>query len=213
MDLYEILGVKKGATQKQLKKAYYVKSKIHHPDKGGDPEMFKQLVQAYGILSDPEKRKRYDSGEAPDDISRATMSFDQEVMTSLCGLFIQVVAGSDIQKTDLVALMKRHISQAVAGLENNVKAQKTVVEKFENVAKRIKTSGENNPFLTAANSQIQSCNSMISKIQHQIDIGAGGIKFLDAFSYDFDPAVAQAVQKRRGSSQIVTFDEGGLVDE
>lgn len=213
MDLYEVLGVKKNATQKQLKKAYYAKSKIYHPDQGGNPEMFKQLVQAYGILSDPEKRKRYDLGESAEDISRATMSFDQEVMTSLCGLFVQVVAGSDIQKTDLVALMKRHISQAVAGLENNVKAQKTVVEKFENVVKRIKTSGENNPFLTAANSQIQQCNSTISKIQHQIDIGVGGIKFLDAFSYEFDPTVAQAVQKRRGSSQFVTIDEAGFLDE
>lgn len=215
MNLYEILGVKPGSTAKQIKKAYYTKSKIHHPDKGGDPEMFKQLVVAYGILSDPEKRKRYDSGESADDISKATISFDQEVIQSMCGMFVQVVANGDVKKRDLVATMKGMLGNAITGLTQNIIAHKSVVEKFEAAIKRIKTKDETNPFVTAAQSQISACNVTISKIQHQIDIGNGGLKFLEAFSYDFDPAVTDALKptKRKGSSMNVFFQGIGGSDE
>jgi DnaJ family protein A protein 2 len=58
--LYETLELEKDASQKDIKKAYFRLSKIHHPDKGGDAHKFKEISAAYEILSDPEKRKQYD---------------------------------------------------------------------------------------------------------------------------------------------------------
>ena len=58
--LYETLEVEKTASQKEIKKAYFRLSKLHHPDKGGDEHKFKEISAAYEILSDPDKREKYD---------------------------------------------------------------------------------------------------------------------------------------------------------
>lgn len=60
-DYYEILGVPKTASQDEVKKAFRKQAHKLHPDKsGGDEAKFKELNEAYQVLSDPEKRKRYD---------------------------------------------------------------------------------------------------------------------------------------------------------
>lgn len=59
-DYYEILGVNKQATQEDIKKSYRKLAMTHHPDKGGDAELFKEITKAYEVLSDETKRRNYD---------------------------------------------------------------------------------------------------------------------------------------------------------
>jgi DnaJ-class molecular chaperone len=66
MELYNVLGVEKGADERQIKKAYFDLAKKHHPDKGGDAEEFKKIQRAYDILSNSDKRSYYDqTGQVP----------------------------------------------------------------------------------------------------------------------------------------------------
>ncbi|MCC7570981.1 DnaJ domain-containing protein [Candidatus Micrarchaeota archaeon] len=60
-EYYKILGVSKDASEKEIKKAYRKMAMKHHPDKGGDPEEFKKLSEAYAVLSDSKKRQMYDN--------------------------------------------------------------------------------------------------------------------------------------------------------
>lgn len=59
-DYYEILGINKNSTQEEIKKAYRKLAMTHHPDKGGDDELFKEITEAYEVLSDNDKRHKYD---------------------------------------------------------------------------------------------------------------------------------------------------------
>ena len=59
-DYYGVLGVSKNASQEEIKIAFRKLAHQHHPDKGGDPEKFKEASEAYQVLSNEQKRKQYD---------------------------------------------------------------------------------------------------------------------------------------------------------
>lgn len=59
-DYYEVLGLAKGASQDEIKKAYRKLAKELHPDKGGDEDKFKEVSEAYEVLSDDDKKAKYD---------------------------------------------------------------------------------------------------------------------------------------------------------
>jgi molecular chaperone DnaJ len=60
MDYYELLGVPKTASQDEIKKAFHKLAHKYHPDKGGDEKKFKEINEAYQVLSDQQKRAQYD---------------------------------------------------------------------------------------------------------------------------------------------------------
>lgn len=65
MEYYNILGISRSASQEDIKRSYKKLALQHHPDKGGDPERFKQIKEAYETLSVPEKRQQYDNPSQP----------------------------------------------------------------------------------------------------------------------------------------------------
>jgi curved DNA-binding protein len=79
-DFYEVLGVSRTATQDEIQRAYRKLARAHHPDVNKDPgaeDRFKDISEAYDVLSDPEKRRRYDAfgpdfRRIPDDVDPDT---------------------------------------------------------------------------------------------------------------------------------------------
>ena len=75
-DFYDVLGVSRAATPEEIQRAYRKLARTYHPDVNKDPaaeERFKEVSEAYDVLSDPETRKRYDAFGAdfrrvPDDV-------------------------------------------------------------------------------------------------------------------------------------------------
>ena len=61
MNPYKILGINKNASQGEIKNAFREKALKYHPDKGGDEEKFKQINEAYSMISDSNKRSRHDA--------------------------------------------------------------------------------------------------------------------------------------------------------
>ena len=74
-DFYKILGVNENASQDEIKKAYRKLALKWHPDKNNESEeqkkysdkMFKDINEAYSVLSDPKKKQMFDNGIYPDE--------------------------------------------------------------------------------------------------------------------------------------------------
>lgn len=77
MDYYSTLGLKRGATPEEIKKAYRSLAMKHHPDRGGDEKKFKEISQAYEFLSDPEKKNMIDMGMDPNQQGNRSRNFNQ----------------------------------------------------------------------------------------------------------------------------------------
>ncbi len=85
MGLYEELGVPKGASADEIKKAYRTLARTHHPDKGGDAEKFKKVQEAYEVLSNPEKRQNYDQWGTVDGSPGPQGGFPPDVFAHMFG--------------------------------------------------------------------------------------------------------------------------------
>ena len=80
VDFYEVLGVSRDATPDQIQRSYRKLARTFHPDVNKDPaaeERFKEISEAYDVLSDPDTRRRYDAfgpdfRQVPDDVDPET---------------------------------------------------------------------------------------------------------------------------------------------
>mmetsp|Transcript_22767 Transcript_22767/g.50093 ORF Transcript_22767/g.50093 Transcript_22767/m.50093 type:complete len:512 (-) Transcript_22767:29-1564(-) len=130
--LYKLLEVERSATENDIKKAYRKLAIKLHPDKGGDPEKFKEVTKAYQILSDPEKRAKYDKyGEegvdAPDIGGGPTDIFEAFMGRSGQG-------NRRRQKTkDVVQPLKVTLEQLYNGATKKMAITRQVVDKAQGV--------------------------------------------------------------------------------
>jgi curved DNA-binding protein CbpA len=134
-DLYSELGVGRGATRVDVKKAYRRRVKTAHPDAGGDPAAFRRLQLAYDVLSDDAQRKRYDETgqeEAPSD--KAVQEAAQAVISA-------VAQTDDVDHDDVLRHARAVVSAAMAQVRRQREQCGAVEIKFRRAAGRVSRRG------------------------------------------------------------------------
>lgn len=111
-DLYAVLGVTKGASPEQIKRAYRNKAKKAHPDAGGDKESFDRIAVAYAVLSDPDARKRYDETGEYD--AGSALNELAAVYACINGVLTQIVSADDqALQQDLVKVISNTLGNEI----------------------------------------------------------------------------------------------------
>jgi curved DNA-binding protein CbpA len=140
MNPYTELDVSVTASTEEIKQRYRTLAQMHHPDKGGDEELFKRIKLAYEILSDPIRRKQYDiTGET------GTTNAKDEALSNIIQIILHVVPGFNADQDDLITIAEGETRAMLDMVNNDIHNTEMQIKKFEVVLKklRIKTNGEN----------------------------------------------------------------------
>lgn len=142
-DYYEVLGVAKNASADEIKKAYRKKAIQYHPDKNpGDKvaeEKFKEAAEAYEVLSDPQKRQRYDQFGHAGMGGAAGFSGGGMSMEDIFSHFGDIFGGAGFDLGDLFGGGGRSRGQRVRrGSDMRVKVRLTLEEIATGCEKKIK---------------------------------------------------------------------------
>ena len=208
-DLYEILGVKRTAARKDIHKAYRRKAKTAHPDSGGTVGAFNELVTAYGVLSDAERRMKYDeTGEI--DPPRPN-NFDGgaiEIIAEKLGLVIH--AEHDLEAMDVGALIEQAIRQDIADRKGSITHQKRAGERLAALRARTKrkAQGEGNLVAGVLDWHELAIKNHIKKHEEAVRFLERALEILKDYSFGDDLVAAQAEEVSGALNDIlVALDE------
>eukprot|EP00931_Biecheleriopsis_adriatica_P092077 TRINITY_DN658_c0_g3_i1.p1 TRINITY_DN658_c0_g3~~TRINITY_DN658_c0_g3_i1.p1 ORF type:complete len:530 (+),score=162.50 TRINITY_DN658_c0_g3_i1:65-1591(+) len=138
---YKVLEVEKNASDAEIKKAYRKLAVKHHPDKGGDPEKFKEITRAYEVLSDSDKRSKYDRfGE--EGLENDGGMDANDIFSNLFGGGGGPRGGGRKKKTkDVVQNLKVTLEQMYTGQSKKMAITRQVVDKKKGVQECRKCDG------------------------------------------------------------------------
>ena len=135
-DLYEVLGVPRGAGQDEIKSAYRRLARQHHPDVNpNDPsaeEKFKEIGHAYNVLSDPEKRARYDQFGIVEDMPQDPFFAGSASFTDIFDMFFGGMAGARPGRrvgqngSDLQTRVELSLEEVVLGAHRDVTVSRMI---------------------------------------------------------------------------------------
>lgn len=184
MNPYDVLGVAKEATADEIRVAFRRAASAAHPDRqGGDGERMAQVNEAYAVLADPERRKRFDeSGE-----TAAQPPLDAEAIGALADIFKQAIEQDEQGILEFARAMTRNTRQQIMGSQARAAAKRDSLTKKR---QRVRVQGEVANIVHAIiDAQIGAIAKQLAALDRALLVADAVEKLLDA--YEEDPLAPQ----------------------
>lgn len=163
MDHYELLGIPRTATRKEIKNAYKKMANKTHPDKPtGNAETHKALTIAYNVLSDEDKRAKYDRGEDP------TQGSAPERWEILITSLFDFLIGEDF-RGNLIKEAKARAISAKSDQQGFKSEAEQQVRAFTKRLGRVTAEGEINRYEALLSQKIDLLTDRIGKCREEMD--------------------------------------------
>lgn len=199
-DPYEILGVARDADLGTIRASYRVLAKIAHPDKGGDREKWDRLRRAHEILTDPDRRARYDATGSIEQIDPVT---DRQQAYGLIALkfaeFADQFVRADFHPTrdprtqPVLEQIRRHISGELRDAEKALKVGQRQLEFLGDYAGRLtrrKDAAGIDQIAAIMREKIGQIEQRIVQVELVIRVRVIAIDVLDEYSFEQQEALA-----------------------
>jgi curved DNA-binding protein CbpA len=211
IDLYRLLGIKRGASKAEVRKAYRRKAKVSHPDKGGSAEAFSALATAHDVLSDERRRERYDAtGEIvaakPDNADVAAI----EIIAQKLGLIIH--SEHDVSALGIGEMIEQAIREDIARRQAGIADHNRAIGRAARLRARVKrkADGADNMLARVLDWHERSAKDLIKKSEEAVSSMERALAILDGYSFiedlpanaDGEDQVAKALR-----DTIQTLDE------
>ncbi len=181
-DHYETLGVDKGATPAEIKKAWRRAASAAHPDReGGSTERMAAVNEAYDALIDPVKRIRYDQ---TGDSRFVAEQLARDTVASLFGRLLE-----ERDDIDVVAAARRELDNVRANIEAERAAVKRRIANVEGKARRLKAQpGKPNIGEVIAQRIVADCRARLGVLDQDHEATRLAQQIVKAYTYDMTQA-------------------------
>lgn len=188
-DLYKLLGIKRDANEKTVKETYRRLVKEHHPDVGGDPEKFRELQEAYEVLSDPDRRKRYDTtGRTDDPVSKEEINeFIRAVMGNVVNARRDDGSTDDPVWEDIRAKVINSMRSARQDIMMSQHELKRKLKRVNQLLRRFKTLQNEDPVGDFLRTTAKDLDSEILQKERLIERSKEGEKVFLDYRYEVGP--------------------------
>ena len=187
IDLYRLLGIRRGATKAEVRRAYRRKAKVSHPDSGGSVEAFSALATAHDVLSDENRRERYDTtGEIeparPNNFDGSAI----EVIAHKLGLIIH--AEHDVTSMDIGAVIEQAIREDIVSRKSSIASQIQAVERAGCLRARVKrkANGEDNALARVLDWHERATKDHVKKNEEAVRAMERALEILEGYSFADD---------------------------
>lgn len=194
IDLYAELGIPRDAGPDAIHAAYRSRAKKAHPDTGGSAEAFERLQLAHAVLSDPDRRKRYDATGSYERV-RADNA-DADALGVIAQLLMQFLGGEEEPSTlNLQAELLREAGSTLAQIAKSLAKSQRMKKRAEKLLGRFKTKdGQATPVETMLQHQIRNAEQTAEKHGQAKAAFERAIEILKGWTFDRELTLAAQSQ-------------------
>jgi len=187
MNPYIELDIPIDATDEEIKIRFRSLAQIHHPDKGGDEQIFVRIKLAYEILIDPIRRKEFDLlGESSEDLTLRNAALEH-----ISQMVSRLVPNLNPETDDLIVQMQDEVVKIRTDMHHNINVCNVHLEHLKQVLRRVNSKTKRkNLILELVEKQIEGRKNSLADFEKNIKICDLMLEILKDYYFGLEELVA-----------------------